>query len=458
MDKENITPEEQFYIDNQMHFTEELNNKADEQIQKFHIEQKQNRDGILTEIAKVILSYNVVKEIMNFENSEKKMIETKLIKMINEKVQAELNNETKLTKDLLKSTGKNKYDINNYIYSLGTDDIKNIGNKIKEDKHKISNVVETDDIKDKALDDIINTKVDEKLWSDRLWDNKNEIAKDLRAEIRDFLNGKTSVNEIEEKIKKKYNTNAHETKRLVQDNVARVQEGVSEQWREEHDVKYVLYMATLCNNTCANCRQYDGKSYEVSKKPVSLPQHCFCRCTYVSIPNPDWHPKMRIDNETKKNIKWQSFQEWDANKVKPMNLQLFGINEKEELNKLILSGAINKEKYIKCNEYFTKQFANGISSPIENISNNKNRFIHIASRHQYMISEQQIDNIVDSLKNPDKIYKTVDKFGNIGNGYVKNINNKELLTIVRNDIITSYYPSKNYIKKVKRGELIWEGK
>lgn len=339
MDKDKLTPEEQFYIDEQMYFTVELNKISDKQIQEFHVEQKKNRDDILSEIAKVMLSYSVLNEIMNIKSQDKKKLETKLVNIVNEKIQYELNNETKLTCELLKSVGKDRYSANNYIYSLGTEDKKepsndNKSNKVNENhnntspkdnkityKHNTSDandtltsVIEPANIKENTLDDIINRKVDEKLWSDRLWANKNQIAKDLKAEIRDFLDGKTTVNEIEERIKKKYNTNAHETKRLVQDNVARVQEGVNEQWREDNGIKYVLYMANLCSNTCANCRQYDGKPYEVGKKPVSLPQHCFCRCTYVNIPNPDWRPKMRLDNETKENINWQSYQEWKKNK------------------------------------------------------------------------------------------------------------------------------------------------
>jgi SPP1 gp7 family putative phage head morphogenesis protein len=225
--------------------------------------------------------------------------------MVNEKIQSELNKETKLTGALLKSIGIDKYSVNNYIYSLGVENEKEPVNEIKSNSK-----IKYENIKENTLDDIINKKVDEKLWSDRLWTNKNEIAKDLRSEIRDFLNGKITVNEIEDRIKKKYNTNAHETKRLVQDNVARVQESVNEQWREDNAIKYVLYMATLCSNTCADCRQYDGKPFEVDKKPVLLPQHPFCRCTYVNIPNPDWHPKMRLDNETKENINWQSYKQW----------------------------------------------------------------------------------------------------------------------------------------------------
>ncbi|WP_242954034.1 hypothetical protein [Clostridium puniceum] len=62
---------------------------------------------------------------------------------------------------------------------------------------------------------IINTKVDDKLWSDRIYTNKNDMCMVLQDEVEKFLKGETNVNQIEKKIIEKYDTNAHETKRLV---------------------------------------------------------------------------------------------------------------------------------------------------------------------------------------------------------------------------------------------------
>ncbi|MBW6408982.1 EndoU domain-containing protein [Clostridium weizhouense] len=291
-----LTKEQQLYIDKQLEFAEKLYDKVDEELQEPYKQQKSNRDDILNEIAKIMLSYTITDSTLSIGSIEKQKLKEKLSKFIRDKIQNELIDETNLTDKLLKSTGKEKYNINNYLHDIGMNtswDIKPV-----------------DDV---TLNNVINTKVDNKLWSDRLWDNKNDLQKDLQLEINNFLDGKTSVNEIEAKIKKKCNSNAYNTKRLVQDNVARVQESINDVWREDHNVKYVLYMATLCGNTCADCRQYDGKDYPIHKKPISLPQHCFCRCTYVNIPNSDWRPKMRLDNETKEKINWQSYEEWMIN-------------------------------------------------------------------------------------------------------------------------------------------------
>ncbi|NFN93627.1 phage head morphogenesis protein [Clostridium botulinum] len=291
-----LTKEQQLYIVKQLEFTEELYNKADEQLKEVYKAQLSNREDIFKEISKTMLSYNISDNKLSISITEKKKLKEKLSKVIRDKIQQELGNETKLTDGILKSTGKEKYNTNNYLYSLGVD-------------YNLKPVSQD------TLEKVINTKVKNEIWSERLWNNKNDLQKDLKAEIKEFLEGKTSVNEIEARIKKKYNSNAYNTKRLVQDNICRVQEGINNVWQQEHNIKYVLYMATLDGHICANCAQYDGKPFELDKKPVEIPQHPFCRCCYTSIPNVDWRPKMRIDNETKENINWQSFEEWKEKHV-----------------------------------------------------------------------------------------------------------------------------------------------
>lgn len=298
-----LTEEEREYLYLQLYCTEELNSQADEQILEFHKEQKENRDSILNEIAKIMLSYPIIESIMSIGSSDKLKLKKQLNNLIQNKIQSELNSETLKTKELLESTGKNKYNINNYINDIGM----NVNWDIKT-------------VEDKVLNDIINKKVDNKTWDDRLWDNKNDLQKDLKVEIDDFLNGKTTVNEIEEKIKKKYNENAYETKRLVHTEIARVQESINQEWAKEHGVKYQLFMATLDYKTSQRCRSLDGKVFEFDNvnKPIP-PLHPFCRSTLVNIPNKDWRPSERFDNVAKEKVNWQTYEEWMKNKNEKSN-------------------------------------------------------------------------------------------------------------------------------------------
>lgn len=118
-----------------------------------------------------------------------------------------------------------------------------------------------------------------------------------------------------------------------------------------------------------------------------------------------------------------------------------------------------KFQFDTCYKYFGKRFKNGIRTPLGIVHDIRDIFVHIARRHRNMIFKNQIDNIIYNLENPDKICKTVDKFGNESTGYIKKINGIELLNIVWYDIITSYYPNKDYIaNKINKGKfiIIWE--
>ncbi|NRT34538.1 SPP1 gp7 family putative phage head morphogenesis protein [Clostridium beijerinckii] len=328
MDKKELTPEQEFFNDKTLEFAKELYGQNDNKINEAYKGQKENRDDLLNKIAKILLSYNILDNIMKLGPEEKKNLYSELSNLIIDKFKSELDFETNLTKNILYDVGKSKYSTNNYLYSLGID-------------FKLTQ------IDDKALENIINTKVEDKIWSDRLYNNKNDMSKVLRNEIKKFLNGETNVNEIENKIKKKYNENAYETKRLVQDNICRVQEGANDVWQHDHGIKKVMYMATLDGKVCSKCAQYDTKVFDVDKKPVQIPQHPFCRCVYISLPDEDWHPKTRLDNETKKNINWQSYEEWKKNLVQNQELKITkkDINNNYSVNRQMANSKEYHDKF-----------------------------------------------------------------------------------------------------------------
>ncbi|MBE6071052.1 MAG: hypothetical protein E7208_03725 [Clostridium butyricum] len=437
-----LTEEEREYLYLQLYFTEELNNKADEQILELHKQQKENRDSILNEIANIMLSYPIIESIMSIGSSDRIKLKDKLNTLIQDKIQSEVNNETLKTKELLESTGKNKYNINNYINDIGMNvnwDIKPVENE--------------------TPDEIINDKVENKTWSDRLWDNKNDLQKDLKGEIDNFLNGKTTVNEIEAKIKKKFNSDAYETKRLVQTEIARVQEEINQAWAKEHGVKYQMFMATLDHKTSITCRGLDGKVFEFDDINKSIPPlHPFCRSTLVNMPNKDWRPSQRLDNESKQKISWQTYEEWLDTKENPlrMNLQLFAKKSNWSiLQTQINNGSLNLDEAKAGMKYWKKSIRQKIKTPIETIKHSKksvHQYWHILEDHKEFLKPKEINNIIECLKNPDEIRLSFGK-----NVYIKNINGNELLTIVNNDIITAYYPTKRYLNNnIKKKVLVWQ--
>lgn len=294
MDK--ITKEQQFFIDNSLYFASVIYDRCEVQINPLYKMQKENRDHLLSEIATILLSYTIVNNIMSLGASEKKKLYSELSSSINEKFKLEINLETSTTKDILFDATTLKYSTNDYISSFGID-------------------YHLTQVDDGIFDKIINTKIDNELWSDRLWTNKNDLAKDLKVQVKKFLKGEINVNDIEKVVKSKYNANAYNSKRLINTEVAKVQSGANEHWAKEHNIKQQLFLATLDNKTSVRCRGYDGQVFDVddADKPIP-PLHPHCRSCLVNLPGKEWKPKMRLDNETKQNINWQSYEGWNKNK------------------------------------------------------------------------------------------------------------------------------------------------
>lgn len=271
--------------------TEELYNNAEISMKDSYKEIKKSRDELLNDISNILLSYNIADSAMSLSVGDRDKLYKDLSAKIDKLFSDEGKKEQKLIQQILITAIKDKNGINSYVMALGLDF-----------KHtKISN---------KDLDKIINKTISGKNYSDRIWDNKEELAKIVKADIKKFLNGEIDVNSISKKIKERYNTNAYVSKRLVTTEVARVMEKSNNLWEKQNNIKYVMYSATLDSKTCKDCGEHDGEVFEVDKKPIKLPKHPLCRCTYISLPSKEWRPKQRLDNKTKKNINYKTYKEW----------------------------------------------------------------------------------------------------------------------------------------------------
>lgn len=286
-----LTKNQQLYNDLIIKLLSELYNNLD--VNSIYKNIKRDREVILDRISRVLLTYTVDNSRLVLSAGDRDKLYKDLSAIIDNLCKEEITTEKKLITKVLKESAKDRYGINNYILSLG------MSFKLKK-------------IADKELDKIIKATVKGKNYSSRIWDNKNQIAKVLKSDIKKFLNGEIDVNSIEKKIKDRFNSNAYNSKRLVETEVARVMEESNNKWQEDRNIEYVMYCATLDNKTCDKCKQYDSKVYKKGEEPVKLPQHPLDRCTYVALPSKDWRPKARLDNKTKENINWQSYKKWEA--------------------------------------------------------------------------------------------------------------------------------------------------
>ena len=257
-----------------------------------------NQNSLLVEVGRILLDYDILNEYMSLTPGQIKMEFDKLGELINYTFTDETIKEIENTKSFLKYVGNGTWDNSSYLLSLGIDfNLKKI--------------------KSKDLEKIINETIKGKIYSDRIKGNKEKIAKILRKDIKDFLEGKISVNDIRKKIKDLYNNNAKATKILVRNEIGRVQAGVNELWAEEYNIEWQLFDATLDGKTTEICQRYDGQVFrkDDSNKPIpNVTTHICCRSCLIALPSKDYRPKTKIDNETKERIPYTNYKEWKKSK------------------------------------------------------------------------------------------------------------------------------------------------
>ena len=286
---------QELFVNIKLALTNEIYEKYSKQIDKIARIQKKSVQTILDEIARIILEYNVADAVMDISIQEKAKLKKQMNDLINNILKGEYESEKDVITSTLNDVAKDSYYSSCFIYQLGV-------------SYKLLPV------KQDVLDNIINTKIDGKTYSSRIWSNKNKVAKTLKKEINDFLNGKTDVNIISKNIKNRFDVNYNISNRLVRTEIAKVQCEANEVWANEHNIKKQLFCATLDRRTSKICQSLDGKIYDFDDVHKQIPPlHPNCRSCLIDIVD-GWKPKTRLDNETKKRINYKSYEEWKNEK------------------------------------------------------------------------------------------------------------------------------------------------
>ena len=222
---------------------------SEEELKEVYKDQKKNRDKILSYIAEIMLSYKIVDSIMELSNKEYSKEYKKITKVISAIFNSSIKSEQSKIQNILKNTAK-KMD-NHYDNSFSKKDMLKLVDQSFKGKH----------------------------FSERVWENERAVAKKIQSEIKKFLKGEINVNKIKSNIVKQFNSNAYNTRRLVDTEVSRIINQIQDIKFKEMDVKRVKYNAILDIGTCEECASYHGKIFDVNKKPQN-PAHPLCRCFY----------------------------------------------------------------------------------------------------------------------------------------------------------------------------------
>lgn len=195
---------------------------------------------------------------------------------------------------------------------------------------------------------------DGKTFSDRIWQDKEQLINTLRTKItQSFITGSTldeAVEDISKFVSDKIKNKEYVARRLLETESAAYASKAQIEAFKSIDVEKYEIVATLDLHTSEICQEMDGKVFNISDQEIGVtvpPFHSHCRT--VIAPYFDDGPirASRDENGEYKEVKYMNYKEWKDQYVKKSYTQVNNKNNLESKNKSdiikLRNDAIDKE-------------------------------------------------------------------------------------------------------------------
>ncbi|MDB2160080.1 minor capsid protein [Clostridium butyricum] len=268
---QDLSEEQEEYYFLELSLTSQLYNKYVAEVNK-QVEKVKDENNTL--LASLIALISSLGDILNVDTDKLNNIEKQINSEIDKFIQNQKESEIRNIQNIVQNVIKEEFKINNYLQSIGLEDFQ------------IQNI-STNEIMD-----IVNAKINNKTFEDRINDNKDSIGTMILASLSLFLAGDVTQEKLLIELEKNLKLNDYMTSRLGTNEVMRNLVEASELWKQKAGIEKEIYCSVLERNTCSVCMGLHGTIYDVNdkNKPV-IPMHVKCKCKYITIPSSDWKNK-----------------------------------------------------------------------------------------------------------------------------------------------------------------------
>ena len=142
-----------------------------------------------------------------------------------------------------------------------------------------------------AIKTIIEYPYAGKMFSDRIWDNKDALVKHIKQNLTASIIRGDSIQKMSRQLKKDLNVLYYQAERLVrtETNYA-MNQGHLKGYADSGVVEKYEFLAAIDSRTSKLCKNQNGKVYKLSEATVGVnypPVHCNCRSTVIPVLE-DW--------------------------------------------------------------------------------------------------------------------------------------------------------------------------
>ena len=199
---------------------------------------------------------------------------------------------------------------------------------------------------------------DGKNFSDRIWQDKEQLINTLRTKItQSFITGSTldeAVEDISKFVSDKIKNKEYVARRLLETESAAYASKAQIEAFKSIDVEKYEIVATLDLHTSEICQEMDGKVFNISDQEIGVtvpPFHSHCRTVIAPYFDDEPTRASRDENGEYKEVKYMNYKEWKDQYIKKSHTQVNNKNNLESKNKsdIIKLRSVEIDKEIKEN-------------------------------------------------------------------------------------------------------------
>ena len=182
---------------------------------------------------------------------------------------------------------------------------------------------------------------DGKIFSDRIWQDKEQLINTLRTKItQSFITGSTldeAVEDISKFVSDKIKNKEYVARRLLETESAAYASKAQIEAFKSIDVEQYEIVATLDLHTSEICQEMDGEVFNISDQEIGVtvpPFHSHCRTVIAPYFDDEPARASRDENGEYKEVKYMNYKEWKDQYIKKDELGLT-LNQKSAIMRYI---------------------------------------------------------------------------------------------------------------------------
>jgi len=170
-------------------------------------------------------------------------------------------------------------------------------------------------LRNEIVQTLVDMPIEGLTFSERLYFNQIKLKQSVKSTLVDGITKGKDIKSMAKSLDEKMTIGRNNAMRICRTESARVwYEGQRELWQNTDVVEKLIYISVLDGKTSELCRERSGNIYIKGKEP-ELPAHPNCRSSY-GVYFDDWENKKILDNQSKQQINYTTYEKWYKEKVK----------------------------------------------------------------------------------------------------------------------------------------------